>query len=372
MKPRIGIMKIGANITWSKSIKTASNFDIQSICDILEEHFEIVIISKRTRNTVIPEGYIFQDILEMRDINKGNFKNLLIFNGSINFFGGAEAPDQIKIYHWINKFEGNISYVMTDGQLFFKQIWPAVHAKEWHTNWREEDLVVTREDIKYIYQGRDANKLNKLIDKHSSQAIKPSKIISFPIDQAILYNNDMEIENDGSRAHFDLIYGGAPRSGARAKKLEKFYLYKHYSTYLFGAIKSKNIKNSENYRITFGDKVDHKDFIRELGKAYATIIIGDDFYDSNFFTLRMYESILAGILVFIDEKFDPQHIFYSGDEELCDTMYVKDSNDFINKYESIMQNSSKYEHFINLQTECIRRNFDDKHFQLGLLGAING
>ena len=41
-----------------------------------------------------------------------------------------------------------------------------------------------------------------------------------------------------------------------------------------------------------------------------TIICGDKFYNDNFFTLRMFESVLADNVVFIDKQMDTEKLFY--------------------------------------------------------------
>ena len=65
-----------------------------------------------------------------------------------------------------------------------------------------------------------------------------------------------------------------------------------------------------------------------MQKCKSTVVIGDEFYNNNFHTLRMYEGILAGCLVFIDRSFDRSNKFYADIPEGEDLL-VDNTNDVL-------------------------------------------
>lgn len=330
---RVGILKLGANITWSKNVLTAANVDIHTMCRALFPFSEICIISGKTRNTKIPTAGTFYDIRSI-DVNSLDLSCLLVFNGNVNFFGGTESPEGILNYVHINKFKGPVFIVNTDGQLAFKQLWPAIEPKPWAKNWNREDVWVSRTDIQYITQARDLRKTKKTYEKQKN-FIKPSAYYSFPIEQAILIDHDKR-PIKLRLPKYDLIYGGRPRSTGRQKDIDTFYI-KHsqeLKVHLFGGFSKKNLRSPAHEGISFGSKVSNFQFIPKMSEGFFTCIVGDPFYHGNFFTLRMYESILAGCTPFISTSMDPDREFYS-DEYLKEFLYVNSGEELATKIKAI-------------------------------------
>lgn len=348
---KIGVLKLGASITWSKISKTAANFDIHSLVDILRKYptMEIDIVTRNTRNTVLPADLNHQEIMTV-DINAQGYDFLMVFNGNVNFFGGAEAPDQLMNYVHINKFKGKVVYVHTDGQLQLKQIWPSVAAKPWSIKWNESDLVVTRDDIIYLTQARKPERVYSLCRKPGSVPVKLENIHHFPIEQAILYNLE-NIRVVQRKKDYDLIYGGSMRGGQRKKLLEKYYFGLMHTSCLFGAVKASMFSSRETSP-TFLGKVDHHQFINAMTRGKATCIIGDEWYFDNMHTLRIYESIIAGIVCFVSKEFDPNKTIFK-DPVLQDFLYVS------SKSELDMKLSQLTREFYN---DIICRQFEDIDF----------
>lgn len=328
---KIGVLKLGASITWSNVSKTAANFDIHSIIDILREDFpdvHIDIITRHTRNTIIPSGLTFQNIMSV-DINTQDYEALLVFNGNVNFFGGAEAPDQLMNYVHINKFKGKIIYVHTDGQLQLKQIWPSVEVKPWASKWTKDQLWITRSDIIYLTQARDLERVYTLCKKNGSVPVAKENIYHLPIEQAILTRSNKIIQQPKT---CDLIYGGSMRGGQRKKLLEKYY-FGQDNAVLFGAIKS-SMFSCRDKAPTFMSKVDHHRFMDAMTRGKATCIIGDEWYFNNMHTLRIYETILARVVCFISIEFDKNKTIFS-DEKLNDFLYVSSRKELSEKLKQL-------------------------------------
>jgi len=296
----IGVFKVGANITQSGSIQTASNFDLFSLMPILTEAEHTVrIFTKVTRNTLINKPYKLHDYTKVDSLNKLDL--VLLFNGPIQFYGGKEDPGIIKQWQLINSYIGPVWYVFTDSRYPFMQLWELMLLKEWHKKYDRDTIWVERDDIRYIYQGQNADALMGLIDRRSRNVrVKRENIECFPIDWAIMLNPPESIETPIVDRRYDLIYGGSNRDAKRKNKFHHYYLNENFFTLVFGSVK---------------------------------------FYQSQWYTLRMYESILAGCLTFIDRDFDTDRKFYKDDETLKELMYVTDYQDYRNKMDKIKEAS---------------------------------
>lgn len=356
-------MKFGANITQSTSIQTASNFDLFSLAPMLSEVGHTVrIFTRITRNTVINKPYKLHDYMKVESLNKLDV--LLVFNGPINFFGGTEDPGLPKQYELINSFDGPVYYIMTDCRYPMIQLWKMMLLKEWHTKYDESKLMVMRDDIQYIYQGTDVEKLINLNTKRKKNVIvKSENVHCFPIDWAIMLNPPESFITPIEDRPYDLIYGGSNRDAARRNKLDEYYIDNNLDCHVFGSIKVKGNKNPVG-------TVPHKYFIKYLSKGMATVIIGDRFYNNNFYTLRMYESILAGCLTFIDSDFDIARKFYSSRPMLQKLMYVDGLNDLRNKLSHIKDNGLSLK-IQNEQLQCIKNMHDPEIYKSNLLEIID-
>jgi hypothetical protein len=345
---KLGILKLGASITWNKVSKTAANFDIHSLVDLLRENPEndINIVTRKTRNTIIPKDMTFIEIMTT-NINAHGFDALLVFNGNVNFFGGGEAPDQIMNYVHINKFRGPIIYVHTDGQLQLKQLWPAIECKPWASNWKKEDIEVTRNDIIYLTQARRNERVVALTKKNGSVPVISDNIYFFPIEKAILCDEKRAPVVQRPKV-YDLIYGGSMRGGQRKKLLEKYYFHNNVTSHIFGAIKSSMLNAKGN--TTFGSKVDHHQFMSKMTLGKATCIIGDEWYFDNMHTLRIYETILASVVCFISKEFDPKMKIFEN-ERLRKFLYVSSASELASKIQHL--DESTINEIVRLQLESV-------------------
>jgi len=110
-------------------------------------------------------------------------------------------------------------------------------------------------------------------------------------------------------SEYDLIYGGSFRSGRREQKFLDFFFNKDISVAVYGSMKPQQFKklNSSDVQPTWLGRVACTDVVNTNAKGIATIIVGEKYYNNNTITLRIYESMLANCVVFIDEEFDTKH-----------------------------------------------------------------
>lgn len=329
---KIALMKGGANITFSANNRSAANADIlYALRTINPREHECTIVTHRTRNTLIPKPLQFAEVQTLESLD--DFDVVLIFNFSINFFGGAEDPNLMAMYKLWSKTRTPLVYVQTDGQLPFRQVWDSIWKRDWSSNYTEEEVYVDPMNVHYLTQGRDLAKVGTSLKKKPDM-IFPRSINHFPWERTILAKHEKffgQTPLEWTERPYDLIFGGATRNSHKRKLIEKYYNDSHLKNFLFGNLRGVNAPHAK-----MQSAVSYQEFVRRMNQGKATVIIGDDHYNDNFFTLRMYESLLAGCMVFIDEQLDTQHKFYEGVPH-ADDLYVRNTK----KIQQTMDNGGR-------------------------------
>lgn len=326
MKPTLGILKIGANITFGANAnRTAANQDIMTLSRALAPNFELHYITKRTRNSLIPKETKFTDIMLAKEkINELGLDAIMVFNGNWNAFGGYFPHETAAIWQIINAFKGKVFYIHTDCQMKFYQCFDGESwaKKGWDTEVDAESVIVTRDDIIYLTQSQSPTKILELTAK-TGITLKEENILHFPIEEAILlkppvYNSTRDIK-------WDLIYGGSWRSGARRDRMLKWF-FGHQKpalkTLMFGNIgMDKFINQTIKPFPQFEGPVSNDQFVGKLRTSLATVIIVDKWSEGHWTPLRFYESLIAGCIPFIDILADPKKRLFKN-PELQDFLYV--------------------------------------------------
>lgn len=356
----LGILKIGANITFSGAMhKSAANFDIASLCRALAPNFHLHFITKITRNTVIPKQSSITDIGKAHyNINDLGLDAIVVFNGSFNAYGGIAPQDTIAVWKIINNFKGRVFYVHTDGMMKLHQVWNENWIKKgWAKGWNRDDLVITRDDIVYITQARSISRMYALTRANSAINIKRENILHFPVDQAILLRPPKPKRERIIR--WDLIYGGSFRSGRRRDAMVKwFFGHQDLETLMFGSLGENKFGNprDEPYP-TFEGPVVNSDFVRKLSTGLSTVIIVDDWYRNHWMTLRFYESLIAETIPFIDFAADTSRKLYFPGSAIEDFLYVRKRKD-LNERVNLIKNEDCANEVIDLCRDSVRSRWD--------------
>lgn len=322
------LIKLGSRMYFdTKSTKmTGITGEALSIMKILKKSYDHV-----TAYTKVLDKDIKNPDFDFQQINTDHldeYDHLFVINGNVNFFGGAEDPEQIMNYEVINKFKGKVFYILCDPALLLKQIWPSVEKKEWGSKYTEEQLNITRTDIECITQAYDVAK----IKERSKKAVPFAAVHYYPMErfplmfEGVPYNENPE---------WDLLYGGTFRGGRREKDMVNYYFgLKGVKAQMFG-LKLKDFKKQGSLTPPeFGDPVDYRDFIKKMNTGMATVIIGDPSYiECSDLAQRIYECVQANVVCLIDSKYDPKKRVFKSDElnKFCHVNFKRDVEDRIAK-----------------------------------------
>lgn len=306
MGMKIALAKIGANISFSCENGSAANADILYALRSMKGHgHTFTACTKKTRNTVLPKAVAFKDIQDVNSFNE--FDVVLVFNGSINFYGGLPDNSVIALYKALHNTTIPIIFVHTDGAMYFHDLWPMIAKREWAKNWSPEEFKVNPTNLYYITQGRNQPKVLDFIKK-SKNHVLPYQIHHFPWERTILSGADTSSMRPSlSQRNYDLGFGGYIRNSHKQRRIEHYYDEPDLKTLLFGNLRGIKVKHTKVL-----PKVPFQSMITYMSDCRSSVIVGDQFYNDNFHTLRMYENLIAGCAILIDKQLDTTRDFYMG------------------------------------------------------------
>ena len=369
---KIGIIKLGSRISYGGRDTSGGNGEVRSIIKILRNGgANVHIFTKILEKDEIVEELFFHQIEDYYDkINDLNLDCLMVLNGNVNFFGGAEDRSQILNYHIINNFKGKIFYILCDPALQLKQIWSSILRKPWGTKYKEKDILITRDDISYVSQ---PYRVDLLIDIVNKNGIPIKHAVYFPFEKFPCLNEIIE-PSPLSELKSDISYGGTMRGGKREKKMVQFYFgySENVDVEMFGKIeltdfKSKLIGNLRPPR--FSGTVKYDDFLFKMNTSLSTVVIGDPLYETlEDINQRVYESVWSNVLTFIDSEFDKKRRVFGSDKEISDFLYVDNRKQVEDRINIIKKNPDIREEILKTQIKTV--NFNDAKYSCQLFGIL--
>lgn len=341
---KIAALKLGARIT--RGGTSGGSGEALALLEMLSKGNEVHAYTKvlgKDENIEFVQTHQILD--EYADVNEQNYDCLVVINGSVNYFGGIDSPDQTLNYNIINNFKGRVYYIMCDPSLPLTQVWKSIEKKSWAENYRREDIEITRTDITYICQPKNIVKIAEDIKKHG---IHIDEVIHYPFEKFPLLFKKPEWKKLSER-NYDILYGGTFRGGKRQEDMIKYYFgYSDLNVTMFGKIKDADFNPKKVNSLShpnYEGAVNYDLFNEKMSNSISTVIIGDKYYkEIDDLAQRIYESILSGVITFIDSDYDRTKRVYTDD--LADLLYVSSREEIINKIEKIKQLSE--EQFLSL------------------------
>lgn len=363
---KLAVLKLGARLTYSDSNTSGGTGEAINIIRMLitsgaEVHAYTKVLAKDPKP---PIGVTLLNI-ETTEFDSTNYDALIVINGNVNFFGGAEDKSQILNYKIINNFKGKVFYIYCDPNLQLKQIWSSVEKKPWGSKWKQSDIEITRKDIRVISQSKNLKMVNELFSK---AGIEVSNYYHYEFEKFPMMWDSIE-----SEPIVDIMYGGTFRAGRRENSLAKFYFGypDDILVEVFGKIKLEdfNSKNISGLKPPlFTGPVNYNDMLNKMTNSLSHIVIGDNHYPKiGMISQRTYESVQAGCITFIDSEFDTSQRVFGSNVELSKLLYVKSTDDVIKRIRDIKKLNYRSE-IIEAQKKAI--NFDAKYYCDGLIDLI--
>lgn len=349
---KVAVIKLGSRVAISSRGTSGGTGETLSIIKMLTKaNVDVDVYTEILAKDKIDnlDFNIFNIEDEYKYINDRDYDCLIVLNGNINYFGGVDNPAQTLNYNIINNFKGKVFYILCDCNLLLKQIWKSIENKSWSNNYKRSDIEIVRDDIIYISQPRN---IDKLKDKIKKTNINIKNIIHFPFEKFPLLTLNYKPINENYK--YDLLYGGTFRGGKREKDMIKFYFGydTKYNVELFGKLKLSNFNKDlieDKKAPEFNTSVPYDEFPNKMYESLATIIIGDPAYkELDDLAQRIYESIMVGNVVFIDESYDYNKRVFKN-EELIKFNYVNSIEEVENKLDLLKNDSNFRNKIIQLQ-----------------------
>jgi hypothetical protein len=384
---KVGVVKLGARITWETDAAVGPGEAI-SICKALtrggaEVHVFTKILAKDTldpsiqwHNTV---GSDARSIHAGQDLDTTGLDALLVINGNVNFFGGAEDRAQILNYTIINRFAGPVIYVMCDPELPMLQIWENVSKKQvdpkynWENVYAESDIRVTK-PINVLCQPFNVQAMQETW-KSKKGAVPLGTMFHFPMERFPLLNEWLDYAETPA---VDLLYGGTARGGRRIPNLYKWYcgLPEDLNVEIFGKIDNEDFeKHNKIGKLpvkrypTFTGMVKYSEVLPKMNNALAHLVTGDPSYETlDLIPQRVAECIAAGNIVFIDANIDKSRRIYPVGTEAHDFLYVQTQDELVERLRVLKEEPSLRSTLWQQQT--IATNFNADTFTKSLVTKI--
>ena len=323
---KIGFTVLHGNITDKNKISIGNNEAI-GIANKIKKYCDVDILTCKKC-----DGCITVD--ENYDINQ--YDALLVVNGSVNMFGGKEIKTATTIYKLLHKFDKKIYYILTDTLMPFVDYYKHIEKKSWN-NYSPEDFKL-KHNINIISQFKDEEKIKKIF-----KGVEIGNFIFKPIQLWCLEYQEKFIPTNIEKK-VDLIYGGSYRAGNRREKMLRYFFNRdRISVEMYGNIDIEQFKITDKDNIhsvpVFTGKVLPNEVLPKNSEGLATVLLGDKNYNDNTMTPRFIEALMAKVICFIDNDFDPSHsllndeFFYvnSGEELENKVLEIKNSEEFHNK-----------------------------------------
>lgn len=364
---RVAVVKLGARISFNSRDTSGGNGEARSIIKMLHRGgAEVHIFTKILDKDTLPSEYKWHDIeKDAETIDHSPCEGLVVLNGNVNFFGGAEDRSQLLNYHIINNFRGPVFYVYCDPALTLKQVWPSVEKKKWVSNWQRKNLEITRDDIIYFSQPADVKKVAKILEKID---IGVREIIHYPFEKFPCLNERLPLN---TAPKIDLSYGGTMRGGKRAEKMLKYYFgHNAISVEMFGKIELEDFQKIPKIASkmngsglswpNFSGPVRYDEMLPKMNEAMAHVVIGDPLYeDINDMAQRAYESIWSSVITFIDADLDGWRRVYAADRVLGDFLYVNDRHEVREKIQLLKADEPLRRQIVEDQVRAVNFNADE-------------
>ena len=357
---------------------TSGCTEAKTIIDILERSgkFEIGVLTKILDKDWMPDKYEFYSTLELghEDMDKffaeKRFDYMLIVNGSINCFGGAEdamVPD-LCIYRMMHYFPGKIFYCQCDLAInLLFDVYDYISSKPWASKYKREEYDISNKDIIMITQAKDLDAHLKEVNKPKMYQFKREQLKHFSFEKYPVIMPFAHVDRNES-PKYDLGYGGTLRGGRRIKKLVKYYFNypESISVNLYG--KLDDPKLLESARKHYGDSMRMPDlgticnFVdngKVLNQSLATIVIGDEIFErTQTVQQRAWQAICANVIAFVDEDLDKDKTFYGHDDVMKRFMYVANQDDVIKRIEGLRKKPELRDYILKKQQEMASFNVE--------------
>lgn len=357
---------------------TSGCTEAKTIIDILERSgkFEIGVLTKILDKDWMPDKYEFYSTLELghEDMDKffaeKKFDYMLIVNGSINCFGGAEdamIPD-LCIYRMMHYFPRKIFYCQCDLAInLLFDVYDYISSKPWASKYKREEYDISNKDITMITQAKNLDAHLKEVNKPKMYQFKREQLKHFSFEKYPVIMPFAHVDRNES-PKYDLGYGGTLRGGRRIKKLVKYYFNypESISVNLYG--KLDDPKLLESARKCYGDSMrmpelgticNFVDNGKVLNQSLATIVIGDEIFErTQTVQQRAWQAICANVIAFVDEALDKDKTFYGHDDVMKRFMYVANQDDVIKRIEGLRKKPELRDYILNKQQEMASFNVE--------------
>jgi len=343
---KFAVIKLGGRIANEGHGITA--FEAVSISKMLSANHQVDCFTKISDKDLPIQGLNILEISKHYENISENYDGLVVINGNINFYGGVETPEQLMNLHIINNFNGPVFYIFIDTLLPLKNVWNSIQKKPWGTKYKEDDMYIKRDDIVYVTMCYDTQ---AVYDITKRTEINPKKVVYFPFEKYAFFSERLPLNNEERKV--DLIYGANSFRNKREKKFIKYYfgMPNDVSVTFYGKMTPEDFNpklvNGKGFP-QFEGPIQFRENLEKLSTGISTLNISDTFNEGRQLNPRVYETVLANVVSFMDVDYDPQKRAFT-DEFLKEFLYVKNQQELHDRIVKLKNDKDLFNRVIELQ-----------------------
>lgn len=251
-----------------------------------------------------------------------DFDKIIIMNGSINCFGGIVQEDTVYLFKFFKKAtKPKFYYFFNDGLLKFVQLSKFLKTKKFE-DVKPEDVYFDK-PLTIISSFKD---LNFAKEENSKEGIVEDAYFFDSAKMILFDGEDYKTRMVRNKGIFDIIYGGSARRNMRIKSFNEFFC-SNLKTALYGNLDEKKLTGFKGEKFK---KVKCTDVVSKNAEGKATCVLKEKHYNDSIITRRVYESMMAGCVVFFEEEYDSKHTISPFNE-----VYVKNRKELETNFAKI-------------------------------------
>jgi hypothetical protein len=339
---KIALLRFGRGLVNAKIPNVTAAEEVGLALDLKALGHEPVIYSNWMRGHERDEwgGIPFASVIDwIEEVNSCDA--MLMFNCTVNFFGGAEHEGSCYAQRAFCQFPGPVAMVVTD-PLCLNQAWkygPRLPNHPWLSRYPETEYFALRgKRTSVITNFRDLDKVrDTCARKVSWSCVEPFDFL----DQG--YLTHFRFTNLDAVRTVDLGYGGSGRTGKREDQLREFYFGHGYlDVRMCGTISQKNFSDMPSpgtgVPAFMGKTADYFEYLDFMRSCFATVLTCDEWYEDNCVPARLVEAAVCGTIPLIDREYDSKGLFVRNDPLLEEHCYVSCRKDVSDKIRQLRAN----------------------------------
>lgn len=342
------MIRFGRSVVNSKMPNVTAAEEIALALTLRDLGHEVIIFSGWTPDRDDYDGILILSVVKYID-QVNTCDGMVVWNWLFNYFGGEEYTPNVFSQRAVIQFKGPMLMYFNDPGCLnpFWHYDRRIHNHPWMAQYpAEEYWNFAGKTFDVLTNFHDLEKVRKiLVAKTSRAGDAESERLKFGkvdfMSQAFLSRVIGRSELNSSPRPVDLTWGGSSRgtSKGRREQVEKYCFGNPADivTEVYGTISLDSFDPGLRASAPpfLGKTRTYAAYLDRLRGGLAMPVFGDSWCADNIVPARLLEAALCGAVPLVEASYDPQKVFFQGDQVLEGFCYVLDKADMVAKVRAL-------------------------------------